>query len=250
LDDKQNQFLAREYAALWRAYGIAFPLLPYPWEPEAPVIEATEPQVSPAATNPLPETAPPVIEAPQLEAIRRKLGHGCGSTFCRGRKNLVFGEGNPNARLVFIGEAPSPEEDEQGRVLVGKAGMLLAKIIEAMGFKTEDVYVANLVKCHTGSQKAPDTEQVEHCLPFLQAQLEAIAPEVIVSLGGLATQALVGPTAVLSVVRGRFQSLIWNPRVAVLPTYNPTYLLRNAEAKKAVWEDMKLVMARLAAPPA
>ena len=160
------------------------------------------------------------------------------------RKNLVFGEGNPHAELVFVGEAPGAEEDLQGRPFVGRAGQLLTKIIGAMGLKREDVYICNILKCRPPGNRNPLPEEIEVCEPYLVQQLEAIRPRVICALGTFAAQTLLKKKGIpITVLRGRFHDY---HGIKLMPTYHPAYLLRNPGAKKQVWEDVQQIMKVLA----
>ena len=177
-----------------------------------------------------------------LEAVARDLA---GCTRCglhRTRKTIVTGEGNPRARLVFVGEGPGEEEDLQGRPFVGAAGQLLNKIIEAMGFQREEVFIANVVKCRPPSNRTPKPDEVSACRSFLVRQLKALSPQVICAMGAVAAQALLHTGEGISRLRGRFHQ--WEG-IPLMPTYHPSYLLRNPERKRDVWEDMKQVMALL-----
>jgi uracil-DNA glycosylase len=183
-------------------------------------------------------------EVDALGAIRVDLGPDC--TRCKlhtlGRKQVVFGVGNPNADLMFVGEAPGADEDIQGEPFVGRAGQLLTKIIEAIDLKREDVYIANVIKCRPPGNRNPEPDEVEQCEPFLFRQIDAIKPKVIVALGKFAAQCLLKTEAPISSLRGREFAY----RDAVLiPTFHPAYLLRNPSAKREVWEDMKRVRAIL-----
>jgi len=174
-----------------------------------------------------------------LTAIREDLGD---CTRCKlhtlGRKQIVFGVGNPNADLMFVGEAPGADEDIQGEPFVGRAGQLLTKIIEAIDLKREDVYIANLIKCRPPGNRNPEPDEAEQCEPFLFQQIDSIKPKVIVALGKFAAQALLRTTEPITRIRGRE----FKYRDAILmPTYHPAYLLRTPSAKREVWEDMKRV---------
>jgi DNA polymerase len=174
-----------------------------------------------------------------LAAIREDLGP---CTRCKlhtlGRKQIVFGVGNPNADLMFVGEAPGADEDIQGEPFVGRAGQLLTKIIEAMGMKREDVYIANVIKCRPPGNRNPEPDEVEQCEPFLFRQIDTIKPKVIVALGKFAAQSLLRTSDPITRLRGRE----FKYRDAILmPTYHPAYLLRTPSAKRDVWEDMKRV---------
>jgi len=160
------------------------------------------------------------------------------------RTKVVFGVGSPNARLMFIGEGPGRDEDLQGEPFVGRAGQLLDKIIAAMGFEREQVYIANAVKCRPPQNRDPQADEVSACKSFLIRQVEIIRPEIIVLLGRSAVGAVLDLSAPLSRLRGNFRD--WNG-VKVMCTYHPAYLLRNPSAKAMVWEDMKRVRDTLAA---
>ncbi|HRT61472.1 MAG TPA: uracil-DNA glycosylase [Syntrophales bacterium] len=177
-----------------------------------------------------------------LDDVRRELGDCKRCPLHRTRRNLVFGEGNPSARLVFIGEAPGEEEDLQGRPFVGRAGQLLTKIIGAMGLKRSDVYICNILKCRPPQNRNPRQEEMETCEPFLRMQIEAIRPRVICALGTFAARRILETDAPITVLRGRFHDCRGIP---VMPTYHPAYLLRNPEAKKQVWEDVQMIMKML-----
>lgn len=185
----------------------------------------------------------PRTEAPPtLEAIREEMGDCRRCKLWNGRKNLVFGEGNPNASLMFVGEGPGAEEDAQGRPFVGRAGQLLTRIIEAIDMKRSDVYIANIVKSRPPNNRVPEPDEVVACIPFLRKQIAAIAPQIIVTLGAVATNNLLSASLSITKVRGEFRQL---GTVLVMPTFHPSYLLRNPAAKREVWEDMKKVRDRL-----
>jgi len=160
----------------------------------------------------------------------------------KGRTRIVFGVGNPNAELVFVGEAPGRDEDLQGEPFVGEAGQLLTRIIEAMGLKREDVYIANVVKCRPPENRNPEPDEIEVCEPFLLRQLDIIRPKVICALGTFASQCLLRTKGKISELRGNFY---YYHNMKVMPTYHPAYLLRNPGDKRLVWEDMKRIMAEL-----
>lgn len=185
--------------------------------------------------------------SPALLGIRGELG---GCTRCKlgaSRTHLVFGVGNPAAELVFVGEGPGADEDAQGEPFVGRAGQLLTKMIEAMGYRREDVYIANVVKCRPPGNRNPEPDEIEACEPFLRAQLGAIQPKVIVALGKFAAQTLLRDTTPISRLRGRWAQY---EGVKLMPTFHPAYLLRSPEEKKKAWEDLQLVMKELGkAPP-
>ena len=160
-----------------------------------------------------------------------------------GRQKIVFGVGNPNADLMFVGEAPGADEDKQGEPFVGRAGQLLTKIIEAIDLRREDVYIANLIKCRPPGNRNPEPDEMDQCEPFLLRQIDSIRPKVIVALGKFAAQSLLQTTDPITRIRGREYPY----RDAILvPTYHPAYLLRQPSAKRDVWADMKRVRAILA----
>jgi DNA polymerase len=179
-----------------------------------------------------------------LTMLKEEIGPACAR--CKlhtlGRKQVVFGVGNPNADLMFVGEAPGADEDEQGEPFVGRAGQLLTKIIEAIDLKREDVYIANVIKCRPPGNRNPEPDEVEKCQPFLFRQIDAIKPKVIVALGKFAAQSLLQTTDPITRVRGR--SFTYRG-ATLIPTFHPAYLLRNPSAKREVWEDMKKVRAIL-----
>jgi DNA polymerase len=174
-----------------------------------------------------------------LDDVRQELGDCKRCPLHLTRRNLVFGEGNPSAGLVFIGEAPGEEEDLQGRPFVGRAGQLLTRIIEAMGFERQDVYICNILKCRPPRNRNPKQEEMETCEPFLIQQIEAIRPKVICALGSFAARRILQTDVPITVLRGKFHEF---RGVRVMPTYHPAYLLRNPDAKKQVWEDVQLIM--------
>ena len=174
-----------------------------------------------------------------LEEVRSDIGD---CTRCKlhqlGRRQIVFGVGNPAAQLMFVGEAPGADEDLQGVPFVGRAGQLLTRIIEAIGLKREEVYIANVIKCRPPQNRNPEPDEVATCEPFLFRQVDIIKPRVIVALGTFAARTLLGTTDPISRLRGR----VYEYRGAKLvPTFHPAYLLRNPASKRDVWEDMKLV---------
>jgi uracil-DNA glycosylase len=180
--------------------------------------------------------------AAALEKVRTDLGECCRCTLGGLRHRIVFGEGNPDADLVFVGEAPGEDEDAQGRPFVGRAGQLLTKIIDAMGRKREDVYICNILKCRPPGNRNPLPEEIAACEPFLIRQIGAIRPRIICALGSFAAHTLLKSEAPITVLRGRFHSYQGIP---LMPTYHPAYLLRNPEAKKMVWEDVQMIMKAL-----
>lgn len=169
--------------------------------------------------------------------------HNCNACRLAGtRTNVVFGVGNPNADLMFIGEAPGRDEDLQGEPFVGRAGQLLTDIIKAMKLTRDDVYIANVIKCRPPENRNPEPDELDECRPFLRRQVDLIKPKVIVTLGRFGLQSLTEKGYSISAVRGQW--LEYNG-IKLMPTYHPAYLLRNPAAKKDVWSDMKKVMAEL-----
>ena len=184
----------------------------------------------------------PQCRRESLEEIQADLADCRRCPLCSGRKNIVFGVGNPNARIVFVGEAPGREEDEKGEPFVGEAGRLLDRILYAMGMSRDQVYICNVEKCRPPSNRDPHPDEIEACEPFLIRQLAAIRPRVIVALGKFAAQTLLRDQTPISRLRGAWKDYQGIP---LMPTYHPAYLLRNPAGKREVWEDMKLVMQRL-----
>lgn len=182
------------------------------------------------------------IQATSLEDLREDIGDCRRCRLYQGRTNLVFGEGTPKARLVFVGEGPGREEDLEGRPFVGEAGRLLTKIIKAMGLTRESVYICNVVKCRPPNNRDPEVDEIESCLPFLKRQLSLIQPDVICTLGRVAAQSLLGKEFRITRERGKWHSFIDIP---LMPTYHPAYLLRNPTAKREVWEDIQEIMRHL-----
>jgi len=183
-------------------------------------------------------------QADALSRLKVEIGPDCQR--CKlhtlGRRQVVFGVGNPNADLMFVGEGPGADEDIQGEPFVGRAGQLLTKIIEAIGMTRQDVYIANVIKCRPPQNRNPEPDEVETCEPFLFRQIETIKPKVIVALGKFAAQSLLKTSEPITRIRGRE----YKYREAILmPTYHPAYLLRNPSSKREVWEDMKRVRAIL-----
>ena len=204
---------------------------------------------SPAADATSPAAASEAVSihrsaASALSAIKVEIGPDCSR--CKlhtlGRKQVVFGVGNPEASLMFVGEAPGADEDLQGIPFVGRAGQLLTKIIEAIDLKREDVYIANVIKCRPPQNRNPEPDEVDTCEPFLFRQIDVIRPKVVVALGSFAARALLRTLDPISRLRGR----VYEYRGAkLIPTFHPAYLLRNPASKRDVWEDMKVVRSLL-----
>jgi DNA polymerase len=181
--------------------------------------------------------------AAELVAIRHDIGDCTRCKLCNlGRRQIVFGVGNPTADLMFVGEAPGRDEDVQGIPFVGRAGQKLTQIIEAIGLKRDDVYIANVIKCRPPENRNPEPDEVEQCEPFLFRQVDTIKPKVIVALGTFAARSLLKTMDPISRLRGR----VYDYRGAKLvPTFHPAFLLRNPSCRREVWEDMKKVRALL-----
>lgn len=174
-----------------------------------------------------------------LDEIRNDLGDCRRCKLWKERTNIVYGAGNPHARLVFVGEGPGYDEDRQGEPFVGKAGQLLTKIIEAMKLTRDRVYICNVVKCRPPDNRNPEPDEISTCFPFLKRQLEAISPDIICALGSVAANSLLEKEVFISRVRGKFFDY---KGIKVMPTYHPAYLLRNPDKKKDVWEDVQKIM--------
>jgi len=226
-------------------------------------------QFLPAERNPLPEIEPagassavepaegaaamgPQQKTEALEAIDAGEVRGCQKCrLCQSRTHTVFGEGNPDADLVFVGEGPGQEEDRTGRPFVGRAGELLTKMIRAMGLTRPDVYICNMVKCRTPQNRPPTPDEVDACWDYLIRQLQILQPKVIVTLGNPATQGLLNTRTGITKLRGTWQKLpnigegLWG--IPVMPTFHPAYLLRqySLDNRRKVWNDLQQVMAFL-----
>ena len=177
--------------------------------------------------------------AAALRAIREDIGECERCRLHSGRKNIVFGVGNPQAELMFVGEAPGADEDEQGEPFVGRAGQLLNNMIAAMGLRREDVYIANIIKCRPPSNRTPERDECETCSPFLLRQIEAIKPKVIVALGAVAARNLLGINDSMANLRGR----VYDFRgTKLIVSYHPAFLLRDPRQKKEAWKDLQIAM--------
>ena len=190
----------------------------------------------------------PAKRAQALNVIRQDIGECTRCTLSAGRNKIVFGDGNPNARLLFVGEGPGADEDAQGLPFVGRAGQLLNNMINAMGLSREQVYIANIVKCRPPANRVPEPEEAHTCTQFLFRQIDVIRPELIVALGSTAATYLLGGKSPLNALRGRVHS-VRGARLIV--TYHPAYLLRDPAQKKEAWKDLQIAMAELGlSPPA
>lgn len=242
----------RTHLEYQRALGVT--VVESPAVPATAAVIVTEPvnkQVKPTEPATLkPEKKEPMVVAPSLitpsgtlAAVRVELGECTRCKLSKGRNAIVFGEGNPEARLVFIGEGPGQEEDQQGRPFVGAAGQLLTDIIvKGMQLRREDVYICNIVKCRPPGNRNPESDEIEACEPFLIKQLQAIRPQFIVALGNVAVKTLLKTKVGITSLRGNWQTYQGIP---LMPTFHPAYLLRTPGDKKLVWDDIKKVMAEM-----
>ncbi len=215
----------------------------------APVpVPVTGPGLAPApAPRPAPIATTPTVTvttfgAAGLQQLRADLGDCTRCQLAGGRQQIVFGAGSPDAALMFVGEAPGAEEDRTGEPFVGAAGQLLTKMIEAMGFAREQVYIANIIKCRPPGNRNPEPDEIQSCEPFLKQQIATIRPRVLVCLGKFAAHTLLRTDAPISRLRGGWASYEGIP---LMPTFHPAFLLRNPASKKEVWGDLQQVMKRL-----
>ncbi len=213
-----------------------------------PTVTPIAPMASALAEKPATEKAAALAALRERARVCIKCAHLASS-----RKNVVFGVGNPDAPLMFVGEAPGADEDEQGEPFVGKAGQLLTKIIQATGLSRSDVYIANILKCRpdtpgqSAGNRKPTAEEMATCIPYLHEQIDLIRPRVLVALGATAVEGLLGKTIGITKLRGNWQTYRGTP---LMPTYHPAFLLRNQamSEKRKVWEDMLQVMEKLEMP--
>jgi len=256
-----NRNLLRERLQFYRELGVgplyrrevpttALPVLEEPYEPV---------EILPMAETSSPESITSGDRDAQLQVILDDIGPNCQR--CKlakqGRKQIVFGTGDPNAELMFIGEGPGADEDAQGLPFVGRAGQLLNNMIAAMGLKREQVYIANIVKCRPPGNRTPERDECDTCSPFLMRQIEVIRPKVIVALGATAAKNLLGMNDSMASMRGRFYDFS-PPRTAMddgepfscklAVTYHPAFLLRDPRQKKETWKDLQMVMRFLGLP--
>ncbi|MFO7301278.1 MAG: uracil-DNA glycosylase [Acidobacteriota bacterium] len=251
-DRSSRQQLADHLRVYAKELGVAGVSTDPAWRQRAagpPASHETEPAAA-TASDPSAKRAPADVTAvaspaDALASLRAEIGD---CTRCAlhalGRTQVVFGVGNPDADLMFVGEAPGGDEDRLGEPFVGRAGQLLTRIIEAIGMRREDVYIANVIKCRPPNNRNPEPAEVQTCSPFLRRQIEIVRPKVMVALGTFAAQTLLGTDAPISRLRGRVHDL---PNgIRLIPTFHPAYLLRSPERKRDVWEDMKIVRDLLA----
>ena len=212
-----------------------------------PVQDAGAVAEPPAESQARESNSSPVAQADDRAAALRRIREDIGDcTRCRlhkqGRKQIVFGVGNPHAELMFIGEAPGADEDEQGEPFVGRAGQLLNNMIKAMGLRREGVYIANIIKCRPPSNRTPERDECDTCSPFLMRQIAIVQPKAIVALGAVAAKTLLAVNAPMSELRGHWYDFR-GTRLAV--TYHPAFLLRDPRQKKETWKDLQMVMREL-----
>ena len=208
----------------------------------------TPAKTAPAKATPTQTALPPVIgdKPTALKLIREDIGDCTRCRLHKGRTNLVFGVGNVNADMMFIGEGPGADEDAQGEPFVGRAGQLLNNMISAMGIKREDVYIANVVKCRPPSNRTPEKDECDTCSPFLMRQIDVVKPKVIVALGAVAAKNLLAVSDSMANLRGRWYDFR-DSKLAV--TYHPAYLLRDPRQKVEAWKDLQMVMKYLGLKP-
>jgi DNA polymerase len=221
-------------ATLMAAPPAARPLMP---------VESA-PSIVPVAARPfaLLETVGSAASIASLQVIRDELGDCRRCGLCATRKNIVFGQGGAGTDILFLGEGPGEDEDESGLAFVGRAGQLLTKMIEAMGYARSGIYICNIVKCRPPGNRRPEPAEVEACRPFYEQQIRALRPKVVVALGATAAHALLKTNTPISLLRNQWSE--WEG-IPVMATFHPAYLLRAPQEKAKAWDDLKLVMARL-----
>lgn len=235
--------LVKEYIALWQDLGLE----------DLEDLTTLAPKLGNFINFPALQMATPVLRSkwnalPNPSTLEEVAQEAAQCRRCRlyeNRKNIVFGDGAKNSRLMFVGEMPQSDEEQKRLPFLGRSGELLTKIIEAMGYNRSNVYLTNLVKCKPPHNRNPEESEVEECLLFLKAQVKLVKPDVIVALGGPAAMALTGKAMAISNLRGKFYPLVWDKSISVMPTFHPNYLLRNPSAKRPAWEDLKLVKSKL-----
>lgn len=221
--------------------------------------------IAPQERRPPSESSPPAGagsstqdggNAERLRALNENHVRACTKCgLAETRTQTVFGQGSPDANLVFVGEAPGFEEDRQGLAFVGRAGQLLTKMIAAMGLTRDDVFICNVLKCRPPNNRDPSADEILACSPYLHEQIETIQPRVLVALGAPAAKTLLNTAQAIGKLRGRFHDYYLSgvtgsgPSIPLMPTYHPAYLLRNASEKGKAWEDLQMVMARLGLSP-
>ncbi len=239
-DELLNEIIARIELEQWFGADLY---------PVRPVTAETQPPLgsSPAADSDETTVDTSGVKQARLDELfeTMKSCHQC--QFGETRNKLVFGEGNPDARLMFVGEAPGADEDRKGRPFVGRAGQLLTRMIEAMGLQREDVYIGNILKCRPPNNRTPTPAEMTPCLPYILKQIEIIEPEIICALGAVALKGLLrDPSVAIGQMRGTF--IDWHG-VKLMPTYHPAYLLRSPKQKKVVWDDLQAILHELGLEP-
>ncbi|WP_240807181.1 uracil-DNA glycosylase [Polyangium spumosum] len=220
-----------------------------PERPQAHAAPQWTPQAPPAPQRPAaarPEALTPEARAVRLQMLASEVAGCTRCRLCETRTQTVFSRGNPLSELLFVGEGPGSEEDLQGEPFVGPAGQLLDRMIAAMGYRRDEVYICNIVKCRPPENRKPQPEEMEACKGWLAAQLELLRPKYIVALGATAIQGLIGTSEGITRLRGKWKMYRGIP---VMPTFHPAYLLRQPSAKREVWSDLQEVMARLGKKP-
>lgn len=216
-------------------------------KPPTPAKGAASTPTPASPATPPPPRKPVGDVAAKLAALDEGQVQSCTKCkLCEGRTRTVFGVGDPGARLMFVGEGPGADEDRQGEPFVGRAGKLLTKIIIAMGLSREQVYIANMVKCRPPGNRNPEADELAICRPYLDEQIELIRPQFIVALGNVPAQTLLDKKTPMRDMRGRF--FPYAEGIQLMPTYHPSYLLRNPGAKRLVWEDIQKLMERMGLP--
>jgi uracil-DNA glycosylase family 4 len=216
-----------------------------PVEPALAAIPAATPTATKEIVTPVTVAVPADFNS--LDEVAAHISNCRNCRLCEGRTNTVPGEGNTKSPdIMFIGEGPGADEDAQGRPFVGRAGRLLTDMIVAMGYSREEVYIANIVKCRPPGNRAPLPEEMDACLPYLQQQIGLIKPSVIIGMGATAIKGLLGKTAGISRLRGTWQKY---EGIRLMPTFHPSYLLRDPSKKKEVWQDLQLVLKELGRKP-
>ncbi len=235
--DRQDILEQVKRHLLWQAEsGLGTVLGTDPQQAKAPCMAAK------TVESPREQQRPAVAQRQKLSEIREQMGDCRRCKLCEGRSNIVFGYGNPEASLMFVGEGPGEQEDLQGLPFVGAAGQLLTKMIEAMKFTRESVYICNVVKCRPPNNRNPETDEIAACDPFLKAQVASVRPQVIVGLGKFAVQTLLQDTTPITRLRGQWRDY---QGIALMPTFHPAYLLRNPNDKRLAWMDLQAVMKKL-----
>ena len=238
--------IVRQQLLTDRQFGLNSVPMPPPTRPTAPT-SAEEYQDRKAVDSKENAKRLRILDETQVKGCRK-------CSLCEARTQTVFGQGNSNARLVFVGEAPGFEEDKQGLAFVGRAGQLLTRMIAAMGLSRDGVFICNVLKCRPPGNRDPSADEILACSPYLYEQIRIIQPEVLVTLGAPATKTLLNTTQSIGKLRGRFHDYYVSgfagegPVIPLMPTYHPAYLLRSPNEKKKAWEDLQMVMQHLGLP--